>query len=182
MPSRRRLPPRADDRRPPLARLESLLAERNRARSRRILFRIRWELDAEPNPGPWIAAARALHQRGLLSDDAVIYFVEIFLECITFQAAEGDSELLRIREAMDAIERAHGLGEDEYWRVDEAPPEWRELSAAWDVRADAINVAVLRELGHADLAGELERDARAFEERGSSGYHDVWGADDEMED
>src|SRR3990170_1282435 len=65
-------PPRAAARPPPLARLESLLAERNRARSRRILFRIRNELDAEPNPGPWIAAARALHQRGLLSHDALI--------------------------------------------------------------------------------------------------------------
>lgn len=179
MPSRRlRTPPRSDDRRPPLARLESLVAERNQARSRRLLFRIRREFDAKPNPGPWIAAARALHERGLISGDTVIYFVEIFLECITFQAADGDSELLRIRDAMDAIERAHGLGDDEYWRIDEAPPEWRELSAAWDARADVVSVAALRELGHADLAGELERDPRAFEERGTSGHRDLWGAEE----
>jgi len=177
--SRRRAAPRFDDRRPPLVRLESLIKEPGKARSRRILERIRVELDRTPEPGPWIAAARSLEAKGAISADAVYYFVELFLECITAQAAWNDPEMLRLYGEMDRVKREHGLGEDDDWLVHEAPAEWQALNAAWDRRDEEIRVATLRALGHHDIADVMEGNPEEFGLREASGHHDLWGAGDE---
>ncbi len=168
-----------DDKRPPLIRLATLVAEPAAARSGRILWRIREELDRNPDPGPWIAAARALAAEGTISDDAVFYFVEIFLECVTAHAAVNDPEMVRLGEEMIGIERAHGLDEDEAWLVSEAPAEWHALNAAWDRRDYEIRVAMLRALGHDDIANVLEQDPREFELREAAGHQDLWGEIDD---
>jgi hypothetical protein len=180
--ARRRAAPRFDDKRPPLVRLESLVAEPAVARSRRILMRIRMELNGAPYPDPWISAARSLAERGQISADTVIYFVEIFLECVTRQASGCDPEMLRLYDEMHRVERAHGLGEDESWLTREAPAEWLELNEAWDRRNDAIRVATLRDLGHGDIADLLERQPAEFNDRGSAGHHDLWGEIDDDAD
>lgn len=177
--SRRRAAPRTDDKRPPLARLESLLREPNGARSRRILFRIREELDRTPEPGPWIAAARALAAKEAISADAVYYFVEIFLECITARAASNDPEMLRLYGEIDRVKLESGLDEDEDWLVGEGPPEWQALTAAWDRREEEIRVATLRALGHDDIADVLERSPDEFRRREASGFVDLWGVGDD---
>ena len=175
---RRRIAPQADDRRPPLARLESFVAEPAIGRSQRILMRIRNELDASLEPGAWISAARSLEARGLISADTAIYFTTIFLECITFHALESDTELLRLTSEMKLFERAQGLQEDETWLISEAPAEWLAMNDAWERRNKAILVATLRELGQADLADLLERNPVGFEDRGTAGYRDLWGSID----
>ena len=177
--SRRRTAPRFDDKRPPLARLQSLVAERAVARSLRILFRIRKELDGSPEPGPWLAAARSLEARGVISADAVVYFAEIFLECVTLQATGSDPELLHLHDEMERVERAHGLREDEYWHLDEAPAEWNALNEAWERRDRAIRVATLHGLGHDDIAELLERNPGEFEARCTAGHLDVWGVSED---
>lgn len=170
-----RRPPATADSRSPLERLESFLAEPGDERRHRIFHRIRKDLDDAPVPGPWIEAARTLRDRGQLSDDAVIYLAEIFTECLLFEAAVNDPELVRIRDAMDDIEADHGLDEDEDWYVDEAPPDWQALSAEWDRRADAIVTAKLRELGFRDLADVRARDMDEWAARADQGYQDLWG-------
>lgn len=179
--SRRRAAPRFDDKRPPLARLESLINEPSRARSGRIIGRIREELDRTPEPGPWIAAARALEATGAISSDAVYYFAEIFLECLTAHAAWHDAEMLRLYGEMNRVKRAHGLGDDDDWLVHEAPAEWQALNAAWERRDDEIRVATLRALGHNDIADILERDPEDFRLREASGHYDLWGTEDDRE-
>src|SRR6185437_5445948 len=52
------------------------LHEPNRDRARRMLIRIRRDLDAQPEPGPWIAAARTLSERLIISFDALYYFAD----------------------------------------------------------------------------------------------------------
>lgn len=177
--SRRRAASRFDDKRSPLVRLESLIKEPGKDRSRRIIGRIREELDRTPEPGPWIAAARALEAKGAISTDAVYYFVEIFLECITAQAAWNDPELLRLYGEMNRVKREHGLGEDEDWLVHEAPAAWQTLNAAWDRRDEEIRVATLRALGHHDIADVMESHPDDFSRREASGYYDLWGAGDD---
>lgn len=136
---------------------------------------IRAELDRERSPGPWIAAARTLAAQGRISADGVLYFVEIFLECITAHAAAHDAEMLRIYAEIDRVKRAHGLRDDEDWLVHEGPPEWRALNAAWDRRDDEIRIATLRGLGHHDIADIMARDPEDFRLRASAGLVDVWG-------
>lgn len=176
--SRRRAVPRSDDKRSPLARLRSLVAEPGEERARRMMGRILTELEKTPEPGPWIAAARALAAEGLVSADAVFYFAEIFLECVTFRAVDNDPEMLRIYAEIDEVKRAHGLRDDEDWLVHDGPAEWQVLNAAWDERDRELRVLTLRAFGHHDLADVLERDPKEFRSREASGYFDVWGADE----
>lgn len=143
-----------------------------------MMGRILTELEASPEPGPWIAAARALAAEGVVSADAVFYFAEHFLECITFQAVNHDPEMLRIYAEIDEVKRAHGLRDDEDWYVDDGPAEWQALNKAWDERDHELRVSTLRALGHDDLADVLERDPEEFRGREASGYFDIWGADE----
>ena len=173
--SRRRAVPRTDDKRPPVERLRSLLVEPDRERSGRMMKHIRRELEETRAPGPWIAAARTLAAEGVTTENAVYYFVEIFLECITLASMGRDPEMVLIEQAMDELRQEHGLEEDEDWRLGEGPPEWDTLNDAWNARDDAIRVETLRALGHPDLAEALERDREGCDERESAGYFDVWG-------
>jgi hypothetical protein len=180
--SRRRAAPRFDDKRPPLARLESFVAETARERKSRMMRRIVIELDESAEPGPWIAAARSLEARAIISFDAVVHFTEKFLESVSFRSSTSDAEMVRLSDEMERIERSHGLTEDEHWTLDQAPPEWLVLSEAWDRRNDAIKIATLRALGHDDLADLLAKDPREFEGAGAVGYHELWGDDGEGDD
>lgn len=143
------------------------------------MSRIREELDRTPEPGPWIAAARALAAKEAISADAVYYFVETFLDCITARAYSNDPEILRLNGEIDRVRFEYGLSEDEDWLVNEGPPEWRALTAAWDRRDDEIRVATLRALGHDDIADVLERSPDEFRLREASGHVDLWGAEDD---
>jgi hypothetical protein len=177
----RRLQPTTDQRTPE-QRLEALCREPNRERSLRTLARIRHDLDGNPDPGPWIAAARTLSERLIISENAFYYFAELFTECVVLAASDSDPALCRTRDEMEDIERAHGLRDDEYWRPDDAPDDWRALNDAWDRRADEIVVSCLRETANADLADLREQNPREFERRSTQGRIDLWGEDDDVHD
>lgn len=147
-----------------------------------MLARIRHDLDANVDPGPWIAAARTLSERLIISENSFYYFTELFTECVVFAASKSDPELCRIRDQMDEIEQSHGLRDDEFWHIDDAPDDWRDLNLAWDRRADEIVASSLRQLGHADLATLREQNPSEFERRGTQGRIDLWGEDEELDD
>jgi hypothetical protein len=152
--------------------------EANPERATRMLVRIRHDLDDNPDPGPWIAAARTLSERLIISENAFHYFAEIFAECLLLSASGADPELVRIRDEMDDIERAHGLREDESWHLDDAPADWLQLNDAWNHRADQIVASSWRQLGNADLANLFEQNRGEFERRSEQGRIDLWGEDD----
>lgn len=177
MPRSRRLAtPRFDDKRPPLERLASVAREPGKERAQRMMRRIRAELEETPEPGPWIAAARALAAQSVITENAALFLTEIFLECITFNAVHSDPEIVRLYAELDRVKREHGLSEDEDWLVHEGPPEWQELNAAWNRRDDEIRAAALRALGYGEIADLMERDPEGFEERSHAGYQDFWGS------
>jgi hypothetical protein len=147
-----------------------------------MLSRIRDDLDANPDPGPWIAGARALSERLIINESSFYYFAELFTECVVFAASNSDPALCRLRDEMEAIERAHGLRDDEFWAIDDAPPEWRDLNDAWDRRADEIVVSHWRQAGNTDLADVRERNPDEFERRSEQGRIDLWGEDPADED
>jgi hypothetical protein len=175
---RRRQP--TTDQRTPEQRLDALVREPGAERAHRIFARILDDLDADPRPGPWIAAARTLSERLIISEDTFYYFVEKFNECLILAASDTDPELMRIRDAMTEIEDARGLREDETWLVNEAPEDWRVLNDEWDRRADAIINDALRELGHSDVATLREGDFAEYERRTTKGQADLWGEDEEV--
>ena len=168
------------DRRTPDERLEALVREPNQARSLRTLMRIRRDLDetSQPDPAPWLAAARTLSERLIISENSLYYFAEIFTECMVFSPAVADAELARIRGEMDRIEILYGLAEGQTWPVDKAPGEWRALNDEWNARAEAIIVATLRKAGHDDLADTREKNLREFDRRVAKGRIELFGEDE----
>ena len=179
---RARRPAPTTDKRPPEVRLEAMVREPNVERGRRMLKRIRDDLGANPDPAPWLNAARTIWERLLISEDSWLYLVELFTECLEEHGFRHDPELVRISSEMEAIERAHGLGEDQYWRLHEAPADWKELETAGNVRADDIVNAYLRDSGHADVADLREKHRDELDGRITKGRTDLWGADVEWDD
>lgn len=179
--SRRRAkrPPATTDKRTPDERLEALVREPNAERAQRMLARILDDLDLQPEPGPWLSAARTLSERLIISEDTFYYFAEKLAECLTFSASRTDPELMRLVEEMTAIERAHGLRKDQLWPTDEAPEEWRALDEAWGRRADAIVEQAWRDRGHADLADLHAQNRKEFDRRSDKGEIDLWGEEDD---
>ena len=179
---RTRRPKPTTDTRSPEQRLEALIREPNPERAHRMLGRIIEDLEAKPEPGPWIAAARTLSERLIISEDAFYYLAQMFNESLLFAASVDDPELSRLRRGMEEIERAHGLREGEYWAIPEATDDWRELNDAWDRRSDELLNSSLRELEHGDLADLREQNPAEFEGRNAKGHSDIWGEDEESDD
>jgi len=179
--SKRRIrrPPPTTDQRPPEVRLEAMVREPHRDRKERIIARIRTDLDDDPNPAPWLDSARTLWDRLIISEDTLQYLAEVFTECLVYRGSAEDPELVRLEEEMTAIERAHGLREDEYWHEEDAPADWVALEAEWNRRADEIVNSYLREAGHAALAEGRQKGRAELERRLEKGRTDLWGPDDE---
>jgi hypothetical protein len=175
---RNKRPPPTTDRRSPEERLEALIRETHQDRADRMMSRILDDLDANPEPAPWVAGARTLSERLVISEDAFYYLAELFVDCLLPTAAASDAELVRIHTEMQTIERAHGLREDDHWHDDEAPDEWRALDDEWGRRADDIVDAYLREHGNRDVADLRAKKRAEFDQRVEKGRVDVWGADE----
>jgi hypothetical protein len=176
----RRRPPPTTDTRSPDERLEALVRERNPDRRGRMMGRIHEDLEARPETiGAWITAARTLADRLIISFHAFHYFAAIFAEAGIMAASERDDELVRLANAIEAVERDHGLRDDESFHVDDAPDDWRALDAEWNSRADAIMAEIMRGAGHADVAEAMLRDRDAFDREVERGHHDIWPETDE---
>ncbi|HEY4217707.1 MAG TPA: hypothetical protein VGM67_11255 [Gemmatimonadaceae bacterium] len=168
------------DRRTPDERLEALVREPNHERSLRALLRIRRDLEEtpEPNPAPWLSAARTLADRLIISENSLYYFAEIFTECMVFSASVADPELMRTRGEMDRVERIYGLAPGQSWPVDRAPAEWKALNDEWNARADAIVVDTLKQAGHDDLADVRANNLRDFDRRVAKGRIELFGEEE----
>ena len=97
-------PSRVKDKRPPLVRLNALLAENSLERAERRLDMIRDQLDAGADPAPWLAAVATLHESGAMQGDEWIYFLDIFSESLVIRALQTDPELVPLNEKMLRIE------------------------------------------------------------------------------
>jgi len=79
-------------------RLEALCRERNAERSRRTLVRIRGDLDSKPEPGPWIAAARTLSERLIISESSLYWDRRAAEIVVSFLRETGNNDLADVRE------------------------------------------------------------------------------------
>jgi hypothetical protein len=161
------------DRRSPEERLEALVNESSVDAARAMIGEIR--IDARADFSGWLSAARTLEARGVMSLSAVCYLAEILLEDTGFDPVESDAELCRLTQELEAMERADGLGTDEFWVKGEEPPEWIACNAAWEARMEVLIVECLRGAGQNDLAELRERDVEGFQEMVSVGWTELLG-------
>src|SRR5947209_4851558 len=74
--------------------------------------------------------AKTLYASRRISRAEYILFAAAPIESIhDARCSDGayDEDLRRIKEALDAVERKHGLGPNEYWTIAQAPIEYRSL-------------------------------------------------------
>jgi len=177
----RRQPAATTDARPPAERLEAMVREKNDERRERMLGRIRAEIRGPSELIPWMRGARELADRLITSDDTFYYLAGLFLDSAFDGVVYVDEELVRLSQAIDDIERAHGLREDESFVLQDAPDEWTALNTQWDARMDAILADMLKGAGQTDVAALHQRDRAEFERRAEKGYADFWRDDFEDE-
>ncbi|HEX4683712.1 MAG TPA: hypothetical protein VH277_13425 [Gemmatimonadaceae bacterium] len=163
------------DSRPPAARLEAFVREKNPDRAERMFDRIMSDAEAAAAAAEaWTAAARELTDRLIVSEKAFCWFAGVFSEAMLVSLSANDPELVRLRGDMAAVERANGLPEYESFLLDDAPPEWLELNEAWDRHADELIAGVLRRCGSRELAELWETSRDEFELRAEEGRAEIW--------
>lgn len=82
-------------------------------------------------------------------------------------------ELEEISAQMFAIERAHGLREDQYWTIRDAPIEYQKLTKQWNLAEDQRLFEILNQFGAKEVASVFrdEREKfRALQERGRRSF------------
>jgi hypothetical protein len=127
-----------------------------------------------------LAVYQAVRDAGSLPEAAGLYLVSWQIDALAL--ADADEALGALEDQLEAIERAHGLGEDERWPPGEEPSEYaalqRQLHDAWDV----LYAAKLDEFGEPALARLYRTDPERFEqlqEAGRQFFHGSEAGDDE---
>ena len=127
-----------------------------------------------------VAAAQFLRGDGAIDAEVAFALIATFVDEAHHALAEADSEFKAVDARIDAIERAHGLGEDEFWHVWEGPPEWTAANAEWDRLFAAVPVKFLTRHGEPEMAQLLGTNEVEFRRREDEGWGRIWG--DEFED
>jgi hypothetical protein len=110
---------------------------------------------------------QSIRNTGSVPDDAGFYLVAWQIDVIAGLFAE--KAFCETDKRLEAIERAQGLEEGDFWGPNEAPGEYETLGheqrAAWD----RIYADKLQEFGEHELARELQDDPEEFQRRSESG-------------
>ena len=128
-----------------------------------------------------VASARVLYGARLFSRQEYVFHAVSWVEGVNdarWLDGAFNSELDPIREEIDAIERRHGLNEDEDWPREEGPEEYRCLIDKYDAILDKKLLAALREFGLDDLAHLKEQDPEEFDRLRERGRRSVFHGDE----
>lgn len=133
-------------------------------------------------PDEWIRAVQQARADGTL-DPAVAHFLIYKLaESAMLRFTQEDATLADVSARIEAVERAHGLDEDESFTLGHAPAEWTALTAEWDARYDALLSEMFRRVGEEALAADPSGLGDALFEEGRLamfGPIEEWLDDDE---
>ena len=88
------------------------------------------------------------------ADGLAHFLIHKFAESMIAAVLYTDPVLGDIMRRIDEVRFAHGLEDDEDWRIDEGPPEWQELNRQWDVAADALTDSLFQRNGVTDMTSD----------------------------
>jgi hypothetical protein len=118
---------------------------------------------------------QAIRDSGVLPPEAGFYLVSWQIDAMTSQLAE---ETLRpMDDELAAIQVAHGLGEDEFWRPGEAPEEYEQLRLKYQDAWDRLFAEQLKAHGEQAMAELFQADPDAFQQRSNLGWRHFHGTD-----
>lgn len=89
-----------------------------------------------------------------------------------------DSELRTISAKMDSIEQRHGLKDNQYWAIKDAPPDYQHESQKYDAVLDGKLIDVFRKFAPSELLDLLESDPNKFWALYERGRRSIFEQDD----
>jgi hypothetical protein len=91
-----------------------------------------------------------------------------------------DSELKEVSTKMDQIEKKHGLKENEYWLIADAPADYLHESKKYDSILEKKQVEVFRKFAPPLIADQLENDPNVFWNLYDRGRRSIFEKDDHL--
>lgn len=116
-----------------------------------------------------VAAAQLLRDSGVIDAEAAFFLIGMFAEEGVAAMLDDDPELASLSKRMQEIEASHGLGEDDFWFIPEAPMDWQLVEREWKLRFDRLQASLLRECGEAEMARMLELRPVDYQDRVAMG-------------
>jgi hypothetical protein len=115
---------------------------------------------------------QTMRDLGAIQENEAWHLLYWITEQESFRWVATDPELLRLTAAMDEIERSHGLTEEEFFTLGDAPADWMALSNEWDRRLAIVWADELKRVGEPEMArlmrsSALHDDPRIYEGRAS---------------
>jgi hypothetical protein len=152
----------------PFDRIESKLAEILEQAATVPGWAEQWkQLGPESTAEQQLAVYQAIRDSGLLPAEAGFFLVSSHIDEITTQGAE--DALRPWEDRLKAIERKHGLGDDEFWSRGEAPAEYEEVRREYERAWDGLFADRLEKYGEREMAEFLRADPTEFERRTEAG-------------
>ena len=124
--------------------------------------------------------ATAMWFAGRISAQEYTFFVGAAAEGIHEGRLEDSAypEIEKISAEMRSIEKAHGLTEDQYWRIGEGPPAFEKLNTEYELDSEKHFVEALLELDANDIATLYITDRREYDRRRERGRRSVFHRDE----
>lgn len=123
--------------------------------------------DDRPRANPWASLPESTPTVGLPSaipESDSARFIDAYLFGTFYRAWEDDAECARLRRAMTALKRAHGLDADEPFPDGQEPFDWKLLATQLERRMNGIVAFWLRRYGEHWLASLLVDRPGAYEQ------------------
>ena len=155
----------------PLDLILSIAQNANTEYARDIFGSIRKLLDTGAAVEPWTSAVQLARDLGAVGPTESYYLIDLMIEAAIGALTGSDEVLIDLSAQMEAVERAHGLEEDEDFHLDDAPPEWTELNRRWDRRFQDLHVDLLRRIGEPGMANAFVLRPDDHAEK----VHEGWG-------
>jgi hypothetical protein len=119
-----------------------------------------------------LAVYQAIHHDGSVPLEAGFYLVAWQADVVALGRVEAD--LHELDEQMEALRKAHGLADDDFWTPDDEPADYRELRERHQVAWNQIFVDTLEASGEREMAEMFKDDHDEFErllEAGRQFFH-----------
>jgi len=127
-----------------------------------------------------LAVYKSIRDSRSLPDEAGFYLVSWQIDLITLDHSE---EALREQEdRLEAIQKQHGLDEDESWPLGEGPPEYEEAQQQLHDAWDALFASKLEEFGEQEMALLFRTDHKRFQQISEAGRQFFHGPDSDEEE
>jgi hypothetical protein len=127
--------------------------------------------------------AHALLDGGRITEDEHLLFSTFPVEHLHHERwMEGAyPEIEALSKEMEGVEQAAGLSKDQYWMINDAPPEYITLSTRYDASLDARFAEMLDQFGLTELAVLWRTDRAEYDRRRENGRRAIFEKDNVRE-